>query len=272
VPYRRGREKSRSPQEIIDQVDNLASSGTVEVTLLGQNVNSYGNDLQTSSDLSSLLRSIDRIDGLSRIRFLTNHPKDMGNDLVRTMASLYKVCKQINLPVQSGNNAILQRMNRGYTRENYLELVAYMKGRIPEISLSTDVIVGFPGETDTHFRDTINLLAAVRFDVVHCAIYSPRPGTLASLKYSDDVPAEVKRGRWLEVENIQSRIAMEINSGLVGSILPVLVEGKKQGRWFGRTGSNKLVFMQSAEARAGQTVNARVIRATAWSLQAQLED
>ena len=268
VPYRRGRESSLQPEELVDKVRTLTRYGVKQVTLLGQNVNSYGQDLNPVSDLSHLLHDLNNIDNLMRIRFLTNHPKDMDGKLVDTISSSDKVCKQINLPVQSGNNEILRRMNRGYSREDYLNLVSYMKGKIPALSLSSDVIVGFPGESEAQFIDTMNLLEKVRFDIIHCAMYSPRYGTLAAEKYVDDVADETKKRRWIEVENLQSRIAAEINSKLIGHILPVLVEGKKNGRWQGRTTSNKLVFIESEAELLGQIVQAEIVRSTAWSLQA----
>ena len=268
VPYRRGREMSLKPGEIVDKVSTLAHQGVKQVTLLGQNVNSYGHDLNPVSDLSRLLYDLNNIDNLMRVRFLTNHPKDIDSKLIEAISSSNKVCKQINLPVQSGNNEILRRMNRGYSREDYLKLVFYMKERIPDLSLSSDVIVGFPGESEEQFMDTMDLLEKVSFDVIHCAMYSPRAGALAAEKYVDDVTDEIKKRRWIEVENLQSRIAAEINSKLIGQILPVLVEGKKNGRWHGRTTSNKLVFIQSRVELLGQIVQAKIVRSTAWSLQA----
>jgi tRNA-2-methylthio-N6-dimethylallyladenosine synthase len=226
VPYRRGREKSRSLGEITCEVEELVRRGVKEVILLGQNVDSYGHDLLEKPDLPDLLTELNGIDGLARIRFLTNHPKDVSLKLIKAVVSLDKVCEHLELPVQAGNDNILRAMRRGYTAEQYRGLVHAIRYNIPEISLSTDVVIGFPGETEEQFEDTFSLLEEMRFDVVHAAAYSPRPGTIAWRKYEDSVPPEVKKKRLNRIEELQAGIAGAINLQLQGKIVQVLVEGR----------------------------------------------
>jgi tRNA-2-methylthio-N6-dimethylallyladenosine synthase len=271
VPYRRGREVSRPVEEIVSEVRELAKRGTREVTLVGQNVDSYGHDLPGHPDLADLLSALSSIDELARIRFLTNHPKDISLKLIETMASLNKVCEHLELPVQSGDNDILKAMRRGYTVERYRELVHTIRCKIPQISLSTDVIVGFPGETEEQFEHSLSLVREMRFDVVHVAAYSPRPGTIAWREYPDDIPAEVKKGRLNKIEELQTAIASEINSQLQGQEAEVLVEGKKGGKWFGRTRSNKLVFFEDAGDWLGQLTIVHIQKTSPWSLIGQVE-
>jgi len=270
VPYRRGREISRPLEEIVCEVALLAKQGAKEVTLLGQNVDSYGHDLPGHPDLADLLLRLNDIDKLVRIRFLTNHPKDVNPKLVKTMASLDKVCEHLELPVQSGDNDILKIMSRGYTVEQYRELVHTIRQHIPQISLSTDVIVGFPRETEEQFEHTLSLLKELRFDVVHVAAYSPRPGTIACRDYEDNVPPEVKKWRFKKVEDLQASIAGEINSQLQNKVMEVLVEGKKKGKWYGRTRSNKLVFFEHDAQWLGQLVEVKISKTSPWALQGQL--
>jgi tRNA-2-methylthio-N6-dimethylallyladenosine synthase len=271
VPYRRGREVSRPTEEIVCEARELAKRGTKEVTLVGQNVDSYGHDLPGRPDLADLLSELSSIDDLARIRFLTNHPKDMSRKLIETMASLDKVCEHLELPVQSGDNEILQAMRRGYTVERYRELVHTIRGKIPHISLSTDIIVGFPGETEEQFARSLSLVEEMRFDVVHVAAYSPRPGTIACREYQDNIPAEVKKGRLNKIEELQTVMASEINSQLQGKKVEVLVEGKKGGKWFGRSRSNKLVFFEDADDWPGQLVTVRIQKTSPWSLTGQVK-
>jgi len=270
VPYRRGRERSRPLKEIVSQVEELVSYGTKEIVLLGQNVNSYGRDLLDNTDLASLLRELNKIEGIYRIRFLTNHPKDMSRHLIETIASLDKVCAHISLPLQSGDNDVLRAMRRGYTVEQYEELVNTIRCLIPGVALSTDVIVGFPEESDEQFRHTLSVLERVRFDTVHVAAYSPRPGTLAAREYRDSVPPNVKQQRLQEVEALQTRIAREINAQLEGNNVEILVEGKKGGKWFGRTRTNKLTFFDSTSDCLGRLVCVSITKTTPWALQGQL--
>jgi len=271
VPYRRGREVSRPVEEVVCEVRELAKRSTKEVTLVGQNVDSYGHDLPGHPDLADLLKELNNTDDLARIRFLTNHPKDISLKLVETMASLDKVCEHLELPVQSGDDDILKVMRRGYTVERYRELVHTIRNELPQMSLSTDLIVGFPGETEEQFEHSLSLVKEMRFDVVHVAAYSPRPGTIASREYQDNVPAEVKKGRLNKIEELQTAMANEINSQLRGEEVEVLVEGKKGGKWFGRTRSNKLVFFEDAGDRLGQVARIKIERASPWSLGGQIK-
>jgi tRNA-2-methylthio-N6-dimethylallyladenosine synthase len=269
VPYRRGRERSRPIDEVVCEVTELAGRGIREVTLLGQNVNSYGHDLPAPSDLGDLLSALNNVVGLARIRFLTNHPKDMSQQLIQTIASLDKVCKHINLPLQAGNDDVLKAMRRGYTAEQYQQLVGSIRRYIPEVALSTDVIVGFPDESDEQSEQTLAMLEEIRFDTVHVAVYSPRPGTIAAQEHQDNIPPEIKKERLNKVEEIQSKIAAEINSRLTGKTVEVLVEGKRGGKWYGRTRSNKLVFFESDDDCLGRLVDVTIVKTSPWSLQAQ---
>ncbi len=271
VPYRRGREVSRPTDEIVCEVAELVKRGTKEVTLLGQNVDSYGHDLPGHPDLADLLNELAGMDGLVRIRFLTNHPKDMSPKLTKTMASVSKVCEHLELPVQSGDNDILKAMSRGYTVERYRDLVHTVRHMIPHVSLSTDMIVGFPGETEQQFGRSLSLVEEMRFDVVHVAAYSPRPGTIASREYQDNVPAEVKKERLHQIEELQTTMATEINSRLTGQEMKVLVEGTKGGKWFGRTRSNKLVFFEDADDWLGQLATVDIRKTSPWSLVGQVK-
>jgi tRNA-2-methylthio-N6-dimethylallyladenosine synthase len=266
VPYRRGREVSRPVGEIVCEVEELVRRGIKEVTLVGQNVDSYGHDLPGHPDLADLLSELSSIDELARIRFLTNYPKDISLKLIDTMASLNKVCEHLELPVQAGDDDILSAMRRGYTVERYRELVNVIRRKIPQISLSTDIIVGFPGETEEQFEHSLSLVQEMMFDVVHVAAYSPRPGTIAWRECQDDIPAEVKKERLNKIEELQTAIASEINLQLQGKEVEVLVEGRKKGKWFGRTRSNKLVFFEDAGDWLGQLARIQIERTSPWSL------
>ncbi len=269
VRLRRGKQRSRPPEEIIAEVEDLVKRGAREITLLGQNVDSYGRDLPGKPDLADLLEAIHPIKGLWRIRFLTSHPADMSQKLIEAVASLPKVCEHLEIPVQSGDDVILKRMVRGYTVAQYKELVRRIRETIPGVSLATDVIVGFPGETEEQFMNTYRLLEEIRFDVVHVAAYSPRPGTAAS-RLKDDVPPEEKKRRLKLVEELQEKISSEINAGLLGKEVEILVEGRRKGRWFGRTRTNKLVFFEDPENWQGQMVIVKVEEAGPWSLRGRL--
>jgi tRNA-2-methylthio-N6-dimethylallyladenosine synthase len=272
VPYRRGREVSRPPEEITSEVKALVKRGTKEVTLVGQNVDSYGHDLPGRPDLADLLAELSTIAELVRIRFLTNHPKDINRKLVEAVASLNKVCEHLELPVQSGDDDVLKAMRRGYVVERYRELVNLVRRTIPEVSLSTDIIVGFPGETEDQFERSLSLVEDMRFDVVHVAAYSPRPGTIASREYRDDVPTEVKKERLNKIEGLQAAIAGEINSRLRDTEVEVLVEAKKGAKWFGRTRSNKLVFFEDAREWTAELATVRIKKTSPWSLIGQVID
>jgi len=272
VPYRRGRERSRPITEIADEVKELVHRGVKEVTLLGQNVDSYGHDLSDHPSLADLLYELNTIDGLARLRFLTNHPKDMSPKLIEAVAELDKVCEQISLPVQSGSNDILRAMRRGYTVEDYRQLVTEIRSKIPEVALSTDVIVGFPSETEQQSQQTVNLLSELRFDTIHIAVYSPRPGTIAARKLEDNVPPAEKKERLIKIEQLQERIATEINAQLLGRTVEVLIEGRNKGKWQGRTRTGKLVFFSDNGDYLGQLVKIRIEKTSPWSLQGKVKD
>ena len=270
VPYRRGRERSRPVEEIVCEVKELARRGAKEVVLLGQNVDSYGLDLEGKPDLVDLLTGLNEIEGLVRLRFLTNHPKDMSLKLIKTIARLDKVCEQINLPVQAGSDAILKAMKRGYTVEQYQRLVARIRENIPGVAISTDVIVGFPGETEDMFRETLDLLSSLNFDTVHVAAYSPRTGTTAARDYADDISPAEKKERLGKVEQLQAQVQAEINARLMGGTVEILVEGRHKGKWYGRTRTDKLVFFSSGREHNGQLVNIKIDKTSAWSLQGKI--
>jgi tRNA-2-methylthio-N6-dimethylallyladenosine synthase len=240
VPFRRGRERSRPPEEIACEVRELVSRGAREVVLLGQNVDSYGRDLPGRPDLADILARLNDIEGLKRLRFLTNHPQDMSDNLIGAVARLDRVCEQFNLPVQAGSDEVLRAMRRGYTVEDYRRLVGRIREAVPGAAISTDVIVGFPGETAGQFRRTMDLLSELKFDTVHVAAYSPRPGTAAARDLPDDVPSGEKKARLAAVESLQEAVQADINAGLLGKQQEVLVEGKKGGKWYGRTRTGKV--------------------------------
>jgi len=270
VPYRRGRERSRPMEDILCEVERLAACGVKEVTLLGQNVDSYGHDLPQKPALADLLSQLNQIAGLARIRFLTSHPKDMSDRLIEAMSHLEKVCEHLSLPLQAGDDDILRAMRRGYTVEHYRELIGNIRCVLPHVALSTDVIVGFPGESEEQFQRTYDLLSELRFDTVHVAAYSPRPGTIASRKFEDDVPSGEKRRRREMVESLQEAIATEINRKLLGQKVEILVEGRKKGKWQGRIRTNKLVFFSDEADRLGQLVKVKVGKTSPWALQGRL--
>lgn len=271
VPYRRGRERSRPIDEIICEVEGLMASGAKEIVFLGQNVDSYGKTLPEHPDLADLLRETNAVRGLLRIRFLTSHPRDMSDRLVRAVAELDKVCEYINLPVQAGDDGVLKAMRRGYTVDDYRALVGRIRAAMPEVGLTTDVIVGFPGERPEQFEGTRALLEELRFDAVHVAAYSPRPGTIAA-RMADDVPLEEKDRRLQVVERLQGAIALEQNQELVGRRVEILVEGQAGGKWQGRTRGNKLAFFRSEIDYLGQLVSLRITSASAWSLQGTTDE
>jgi tRNA-2-methylthio-N6-dimethylallyladenosine synthase len=266
VPYRRGREKSRPPDEILEEAVDAIAKGTREIILLGQNVNAYGHDLELDIDLCRLIGKLHDIPDLLRIRFLTNHPKDMSGSLIEAMASLPKICRHVCLPLQAGDDRILQAMNRHYTVDRYRSLIQEMRKKVPEIAISTDLIVGFPGETDEQFLNSIHALEELRFDVVHAAMYSPRSGTTAAAEFADDVADEIKKQRLHQVESLQEAIATEINTGLTGSTMEILVEGQKDSKWYGRTYSDKLVFFTGQHDLLGKLVEVEIVSASPWAL------
>ncbi len=278
VPYRRGRERSRPIDELVAEASTLVAKGAKELTLLGQTVEAYGLDLPGQPDLAELMKHLSEIDGLERIRFMTSYPRHMNDSMIERMAALPKVCEHVNIPVQAGDDNMLKRMKRGYTLDEYRHRIARLRELWPNVTLSTDIIVGFCGETEEEFQHTLDLLEEIRFDVVHVAAYSVRPGTVAA-RWEDDIPLAEKKRRLHAVEDLQARIALEINQQYVGNVQEVMVEeanfshGRQQ--WKGRNRGNKWVFFPQPEPedgtarniRPGDLVQVRIERATAWSLQ-----
>ena len=267
IPYRRGRENSRPIPDIAREAELLAVRGVKEVTLLGQNVDSYGNDLPGNGDLADLLTAVSDVDGLRRVRFLTSHPNDMDQRIIDSVASLDRVCEHINLPFQAGDDGVLTAMRRGYTADDYLRLVERIRATIPRVSMGTDLIVGFPGESQAAFQRSVDMLEEVRFDKVHAAAYSDRPGTIAARRMEDSVPVEEKRRRMKVIESVQERIATQINARFLHTIQEVLVDGREKGKWRGRNRNDKLVFFEDARDLRGETVNVWIETTSPWSLQ-----
>ncbi len=268
IPYRRGRQVSRPIDDIAHEVELLVQRGVKEVTVLGQTVDAYGLDLPGEPDLSDLFFRLNEISDLERIRFLTSHPSFMSQRIIDSVQNLPKVCEHINLPVQSGDDEILTLMRRPYSRGEYKELVYKIRASIPNVSISTDLIVGFPGETSEQYENSLDLIRELKFDKVHCAAYSTRPGTIADRTMVDDVPQDEKSRRLKEVDAVQEDILRHINSELVGNELEVLVEGQKNGRWQSRTRTDKIVFFDHDNVKIGDVVSVTVESSTAWSLQA----
>ena len=284
VPYVRGRERSRSPRDIIEEVRNLAKEGYKEITLLGQNVNSYlrverEKNIQFEKyegvdSFATLLMAINKIEGLERIRFVSPHPKDFTDDVIEAIAKCDKVCKLIHLPLQSGNTKVLKEMNRKYTKEQYLELVEKMKNKIPNLTLSTDIIVGFPGETDEEFEDTLDVVNKVKFEQVYMFIYSRRVGTPGD-RMENQVPEEIKHKRFDKLKAlVESQIA-ENNKKYIGTIQKVLVEGESKNNsemLTGRTDSNKVVIFEGNKNLINKFIDLRIISEHMWYLKGDFGD
>jgi tRNA-2-methylthio-N6-dimethylallyladenosine synthase len=271
IPHRRGAERSRPSEEILNEARALAAQGVREITLLGQIVDRYGLDLPGSPSLCSLLRRLHEISQLERIRFLTSHPNWMTDELLDTVAELPKVCEHIEVPVQAGDDQVLKHMKRDYTVDDYRRLIAEIRHRIPGVSIATDVIVGFPGETEQQFQRTYDLLAELHLDKAHIARYSPRPQTLAARHLKDDVPREEKERRRKALDDLQAEIVGEINARLLGKTVDVLVEGKKKARWWGRTRTDKLVYFEDDADWRGRLASVRITWAGPWSLIGKVE-
>ncbi len=283
VPYVRGRERSRQPKDIINEVKELAKKGYKEITLLGQNVNSYlrvekeknipFEKYEDVDSFASLLKEVNKIDGIERIRFISPHPKDFTDDVIDAIASCDKVCKLIHLPLQSGNTKVLKEMNRKYTKEQYLELVEKMKKKIPNLTLSTDIIVGFPGETDEEFLDTLDVVKRVNFEQIYMFIYSRRKGTPAD-KMENQVPEEIKHIRFNKLKELfESRIE-ENNNKYVGKIEKVLVEGESKNNkelFTGRTDSNKVVIFEGDKSLIGKMVDLKIVSQHMWYLKGEIQ-
>ena len=270
IPSRRGAERSRPADEIEAEAISLAAQGVKEVSLLGQIIDRYGKDKPEGGNLSALLRRLDKVEGLERIRFLTSHPNYFSEDLMETVAELPKVMPHIEIPIQAGDDDILRHMRRGYTEADYRRKVADIRERIPGCSIATDIIVGFPGESEEQFMKTYHLLEDLHMDVAHMARYSTRPGTVAERLYQDDVAEEEKMRRFRILEDLQEKISGEINAGYLGKKVEVLFEEKVKGRWRGRTPTNKLVFVESEESLRGEVRPVMVTWTGPWSMQARL--
>ena len=257
VPYVRGRERSREPQAIIREIERLVADGVVEVMLLGQNVNSYGKNLEQPITFAQLLQEIEKIDGLERIRFMTSHPKDLSDELIEVMGNSKKICKHLHLPVQSGSTRILQKMNRRYTKEQYLELVDKIRKAVPDISLTTDIIVGFPGETEEDSQETLDIVRKVRYDSAFTFIYSKRTGTPAAVM-EDQIPEDVIKDRFDRLLNEVQTIASEVCAVHEGTTQQVLVESVSEhdsSMVTGRLSNNLLVHFAGSEELIGQLID-----------------
>ncbi len=270
IPARRGIERSRAIGDIAAEVRSLVAQGVKEVTLLGQIVDRYGYDVSDGPRLPDLLRVLNDIDGLQRIRFLTSHPNYMTDDLLQTVAELPKVCEHIEVPIQAGHDEILAAMKREYTVNDYRRLIDRIRHFLPETSIATDVIVGFPGETETHFQGTLDILAELKMDVCHSAMYSPREGTVSAKVLPDDVPPAEKKRRLDLVNQLQEEIVTEINEKYMGKTVEVLVEAKHRGKWKGRTRTNKLVFFEDDRNLKGKLVHIDVKWAGPWSMRGKV--
>ena len=275
VPYTRGREKSRRPEDIIAEVKALAADGVKEVTLLGQNVNSYRGvsaDSGNEWDFADLIYALNEVEGLERIRFMTSHPKDLSDKLIAAFAECDKLCNYIHLPVQAGSSSVLRRMNRKYTREQYLELVRKLREAVPGIAISTDIIVGFPGETEEDFCETLSLAEEIQYDSAFTFLYSPRRGTPAA-DYENQIPEDVKHERFNRLVEVMNRGSKARNAAFVGRVCRVLVDGpdkKSSGILNGRTEEFKLVDFEGPEELIGSMVDVEITASNTFSLQGRI--
>lgn len=272
VPYVRGRERSRKPEEIIKEIKELVSKGYKEVTLLGQNVNSYGKGLEENIDFAKLLRLINEIDGLERVRFMTSHPKDLNEDVILAIKECDKLCEQIHLPVQSGSNRILKEMNRHYDRERYMYLINKIKEQIPDVTITTDIIVGFPGETEDDFNDTLSLVKEVGYDSAYTFIYSRRNHTPAD-RMENQIPNDVKHERFNRLVQAVNEGVIKSNKEYEGKIVEILVEGiskNDETKLMGRTRNGKLVNFEGDKSLIGKLINLKIVRAQPFSLIGEL--
>ncbi|MCB8983290.1 MAG: tRNA (N6-isopentenyl adenosine(37)-C2)-methylthiotransferase MiaB [Ardenticatenaceae bacterium] len=266
IPQRRGIERSRPVGEVAAEVRSLVAQGVKEVVLLGQIVDRYGYDVPGGPDLADLLRVINGIDGLQRIRFLTSHPNYMTDKILRAVADLPKVMPQIEVPIQAGDDEVLREMKRGYTADDYRRLVSRIRQIIPDVAIHNDVIVGFPGETDAQFQKTYDILQELELDKIHLARYSPRPGTVSARRMSDDVSDEEKRRRFHSIEDLQKEISERKMARWMGETVEVLVEEQQKGRWRGRTPQSKLVFFDDPRDLKGELVQVRILHTGPWSM------
>ncbi len=272
IPQKRGKERSRPLGEIAAEVRSLVAQGVKEVVLLGQIVDRYGYDIPNGPGLARLLEIINSIDGLERIRFLTSHPNYMTDEILQTVANLPKVMPQIEIPIQAGDNTVLRSMRRGYTREQYRDLIAKVRATVPDAAIHGDIIVGFPGETEIQFQQTYDILNELRLDKIHLARYSPRPSTISARTMKDDVPESEKRRRFHILEGLQKDISLEKMRAYHNSTVEVLVEEKQKGRWRGRNPQNKLVFFDDPRNLRGELVNVHIKHTGPWSMSGILLD
>lgn len=273
VPYTRGREKSRPMDDILQEVRTLANKGYREITYLGQNVDSYGKDRNDGSNLAALIRKTLEIPEMDRIWYLTSYPKDFSDELIEVIASSDRVSRSIHLPIQSGSDKILKAMNRGYTKGEYLKLIEKIKTKIPDASISTDIIVGFPGETEEDYLETKELLESIRYERVNLAMYSPREGTVSAKYFKDDVSHEIKVKRLNELLELQKRINREINEAYKAKELLIIVEGTlKDGKLYGRTINNKIVIFEGPKELIGQKLSVKIGTVTAGPLYGAVEN
>jgi len=273
IPFRRGIERSRPPDEIVAETRGLVAQGVREITLLGQIVDRYGYDFpQARPNLVDLLRAVHEIEGLWRIRFLTSHPSYMTDELLETVAELPKLMPHIEVPIQAGDDEVLARMKRGYTAEDYRQLIHRIRRIIPDVAIHTDIIVGFPGETEEQFQRTYQILEELRLEKAHLARYSPRPSTVSARRMEDDVPEEEKRRRHQLLEAQHERISAELNRRWLHQTVQVLVEDRHKGKWRGRTPQNRLVFFEDERNLRGKLVNVVITWTGPWSMQGIPED
>ena len=271
VPYTRGRERSRTPEDIINEIKDLVAKGTKEITLLGQNVDSYGKTLEEDITFAELLRMVNEIEGIERIRFMTSHPKDISDEVIYAMRDCDKVCEFLHLPVQCGSSRLLKKMNRHYTKEDYLRIIEKAKAEIPDIAFSTDLMIGFPGETEEDLLDTIDVVEKVKYDNAFTFIYSKREGTPAA-KMEDQIPEDVKHERFNRVLSKVNEILVDLNASYVGKTVEVLIEGKSktdESKFTGRTRQNKLVnfTVKNPEANLlGTLMNVKITESNTFSL------
>lgn len=272
IPQKRGKERSRPVGEIAAEVRSLVAQGVKEVVLLGQIVDRYGYDVADGPDLADLLRVINDIDGLQRIRFLTSHPNYMTDKILNAVRDLPKVMPHIEVPIQAGDNEVLENMKRGYTREQYRNLVHHIRAIMPDAAIHSDIIVGFPGETEAQFMRTYEILDELALDKIHLARYSPRPGTVSERRMVDDVPDAEKRRRFHLIEALNERVSQEKMARWLGERVEVLVEDKHKGRWRGRTPHNKLVFFDDPRSLRGELVQVQVTHTGPWSMSGEAVD
>jgi len=269
VPYTRGREVSRPMANVIEEVKLLADSGYNQVTFLGQNVDSYGKDLKDETSLAELLRRVYKFENIERFWFLTSYPSDITDELIEVVAERPRISRNFHLPAQSGSNTILNRMNRQYTREEYIELIRKIRSKVEGATIGGDIIVGFPGESDEDFEQTLSLVKEVKYVRLNIAPYSPRQRTVASRLYSDDVPTAVKKKRMATLSKVQHAILLEMNEKLIGKSVNIIVEGKKDGKSYGRTIDNRMVFFEG-DVPEGENVKVKIQHATAGPIYGEL--